>query len=101
MINVSTDYFYLFVINLIPNPHTQVIFNGSIKNSFTLSFDTQTTDRQFIRTGAEYNLDIGASVKTNCLKYLIAAHQTAARSGFANETINYQFLIMLMLVKVL
>ena len=39
------------------------MFNDSIKNSFTLSFDSWTTDRKIVNTGLEYQVDIGSSVQ--------------------------------------
>ena len=64
------------------------MFNESIKNSFTLSFDSWTTDRKIANTGSEYQVDIGSAANINSPKYLIVAHQTAARSGAANKTTN-------------
>ena len=64
------------------------MFNDSIKNSFTLSFDSWTTDRKIVNTGFEYQVDIGSSANINSPKYLIVAHQTAARSGASNKANN-------------
>ena len=64
-----------------------MFFYGAIKNSFTLSFDSWTTDKKFVRT-SEKQVDIGSAVKGNTPTYLIAARQTAARSGVANKTIH-------------
>ena len=87
-INVTFDNLNLIVPNFIPSPVTQVLVNEYIKNSFSLSFDSWTTDRRDISRGSKYQLDIRSSVKVNSQKHLIAAHQTAARSGFANKAIN-------------
>ena len=57
------------------------------KKNFTLSFDNRTTERRVISTGSEYQLVIGSSLYVSSPEYLIAAHQTAARSGFANKAI--------------
>ena len=38
-INVTINSLYLFVPTFIPDVETQLMFNDSIKNSFTLSFD--------------------------------------------------------------
>ena len=58
-----------------------------MKTIFTLSFDSWTIDREIVRT-SEYQLDMGSSAKVNSPKYLIAAHQTAARSAVAKKTIS-------------
>ena len=63
-----------------------MFFNDSIEKSFTPSFDSWTTDEK-TRT-SEYRLDIRSAVKINSPKVLIAAHQTAARSGVANKAID-------------
>ena len=86
--NVTFDNVHLHVPTFIPSPDKQVIFKESIKNRFTLSFDSWKTDRRVINTGSEHQLDIGSKVKVNSPKYLIATHQTVARSAFANKTIN-------------
>ena len=78
IINVLFDNLYLFVPNSIPSPDTQVLFNQPIKNSFTPSFDSWTTDRKVVNTGKEYQLDIASSVKVNSPRYLIPFHQNAA-----------------------
>ena len=62
------------------------MFNDSIKNTFTLKFDSWTTDRKTVDRGGEYQLDIGSSSNINCPKCLLAAHQAKARSGPANKT---------------
>ena len=59
------------------------MYNESIKNSFTLTFDSWTTDRETVDTGREYQLDIGSSSDINSQKYLIAVHQKQTRSGTA------------------
>ena len=40
------------------------MFNDSIKNSFTLSFDSWVTDRKIVNNGNEFQIDIG-----KCSKY--------------------------------
>ena len=70
-INVTINSLYLFVPTYIPSPETQLMFNDSIKNSFSLSFDSWTTDRKIVNTGLEYQLDIGSSANINSPKYLI------------------------------
>ena len=80
-INVAINSLYLFVPTFIPDPEIQILFNDSIKNSFTLSLDSWTTNRKIVSMGLEYQIDFGSSANNNSPKYLILAHQTAARSG--------------------
>ena len=87
-INIEINSLYLFVPTFIPSAETQVMFNDSIKNSFNISFDSWTTDRKIVNTDLEYQLDIGSSANINSPKYLIVAHQTAARSGASNKANN-------------
>ena len=70
------------------------MFNQSIKNSFTLSFDFWYTDRNVIDTGMEYQIDIESARNVNSLKYSLVTLQTAARIGVPNKR---QFCINLML----
>ena len=60
--------------------------NECIKNSFTLSFDSWTTDREVVNLGLEYQLVVGSFVKVTRPKCIIATHQTEARSGTENKT---------------
>ena len=100
--NISFGNLHLSVPTSIPNPETQVFLNESIKNSCTVSFDSWSTDKKVVRT-SDYQFGIGSSVKFNSHNYLIAAHQTAARSGVANQAtkLMYQFSIVLMLKNIL
>ena len=61
------------------------MFNESIKNSFSLSFDSRTTDRKTVNTDVEFQLDLGSASNINSRKYCIAAHETGARAGPANK----------------
>ena len=62
----------------IPDPETQRLFNASMKNSFTLTFDSWERDRKTINTALDYQLDIGSSSTINTSNYLSAAHKTEA-----------------------
>ena len=62
--------------------------NDFIKNCFTLSFDSWSTDSKTVDTQLEYQNDIGSAQNINGPKYLIAVHQTAARIGVPDKTIN-------------
>ena len=85
---VTINSLYLFVPTFIPDAQTQVMFNDSIKNSFSLSFDSWTTDRKIVNTGLGYQEDIGSSANINSPKYLIVPHQTAVRAGASNKANN-------------
>ena len=61
------------------------MFNNSIKNSFTSSFDSWTTDKTIVDTENEFQVDIGSAAFINIPKFLIVAHQTEARAGIANK----------------
>ena len=87
LIIVSFDNIHLFVPYFVPSPDTQMFPNESEKNSFRLSFDSWTTDIKVVRT-SEYQRNIGSAIKANSPKNLIAAHQTAARSGVAKKANN-------------
>ena len=51
LFKITFDSLYLFVPSFIPDAETQVMFNDSIKNSFTLSFDSWVTDRKIVNNG--------------------------------------------------
>ena len=70
---------------ILPDSTTQVIFIVSIRNSFTISFDSWTADKKFVNKGLEFLVDIGSAHKTNSPKFLIAAHQTLARIGTSKK----------------
>ena len=87
-INVTINSLYLFVPILTPNSETQVLLNESIKNNYTLTFDSWYTERKIVTDGGEFQVDIASSQSTNSPKYLIAAHQTEDRIGTANKANN-------------
>ena len=87
-INVTINSLYLFVPTLTPNTETQVLFNESIKNNYTLTFDSWYTERKIVTDGGEFQVDIASSQSTNSPKYLIAARQTEHRVGTANKANN-------------
>ena len=57
------------------------MFNNSIKNNFSLKFDSWTSERKVVNTQLEYQVDIGSAQNINSPKYLIIAHQTAIRAA--------------------
>ena len=87
-INVTINSLYMFVPILTPNSETQVFFNESIKNNYTLTFDSWYTERKIVTDVGEFQVDIASSQSTNSPKYLIAAHQTEDRIGTAHKANN-------------
>ena len=87
-INVTLNSLYLFVPIRTSNSETQVMFNESIKNISTITFDSWFTERKIVTDGGEFQVDIASSQNTNSPKYLIAAHQTEARTVTANKQNN-------------
>ena len=86
-INVTISSLYLYVPQLIPSTSTQVIINESIRNNYTITFDSWYTTRKFSNDGRELQVDIGSAQNINSPKYLIAASQTNARTT-PNKAIN-------------
>ena len=85
-IKVNFNKVFLFVPIFIPDAQTQTMFNDSIRDSFTLSFDHSTSDRETVDTQLECQVDIGSAQNINSPKYLIAVHQTADRIEVPNKT---------------
>ena len=87
-IKVNFDKLFLYVPIFIPDAQTEIRFNDSIENSFTLLFDSWSTDRKTLDTQLEYQVDIGSAQNINSPKYLIVAHQTAVRIGTPTKANN-------------
>ena len=66
-------------------------FNDSVENSFTLSFDSWSTDRKTVYTQLENQVVIGSAQNINSPEYLITVYQTAARVGVLKEQILSHF----------
>ena len=79
-INVTINSLYLFVPKLIQSTTTQVMFNESIMNNYTITFDSWYTERKISNDGRELQVDIGSAQHINSPKYLISAFQTNART---------------------
>ena len=79
-INVTINSLYLYVPQLIPSTSTQVMFNESIMNNYTITFDSWYTERKISNDGRELQVDIGSAQNINSPKYLISAFQTNART---------------------
>ena len=86
---VNFNKLFLYVLILIPDAQTQIMFNDSNENSFTLSFDSCSRDRKTVDTLLEYQVDIGSAQNINSPKYLLVAHQTAVTIGVPNKTNNF------------
>ena len=87
-IKVNFNKLFLFVTKFFPDAQTQTMFNDSIKDSLTLSFDHWTSDRKTVDTQLEYQVGIGSAQNINSPKYLIAVHQTADIIGVPNKANN-------------
>ena len=77
-INVTINSLYLYVPKLIPSTTTQVMFNESIMNNYTITFDSWYTERKISNSGRELQVDISSAQHINSPKYLISAFQTNA-----------------------
>ena len=56
------------------------MFNKTVLNNYTITFDSWYTERKFSNDGRELQVDKGSAQKTNIPKYLIGAFQTNART---------------------
>ena len=79
-INVTINSLYLYIPQFIPSTTTQLMFNESIMNNYTISFDSWYTERKISNDGRELQIDIGSAQGVNSPKYLIAAFQTNVRT---------------------
>ena len=80
-VNVTINSISLFVPQIIPSPETQNVFNEAISKTFSLSYESWTTDREPVDTAREFQIDISSASNINSPLYLIAAHQkTKTRS---------------------
>ena len=83
-VNVTINSISLFIPQITPSPETQVIFNEAISQTFTLSYESWTTDRKPVDTAREFQVDISSASNINSPLYLIAAHQKTQRTDPAN-----------------
>ena len=77
-ITVTINSLYLFVPILIPSTETQLMFNESIQNNYRIFFDDWYTERRVVLDMIT-QVDIGSAQAVNSPKFLITAHQTAAK----------------------
>ena len=73
------DKLFFYVPIFIPEAQKQIMFNDSLKNSFILPSDSFSPDRKTVDTHLEYQVDIGSALNFNSPKYLIVAHEKAAK----------------------
>ena len=85
---VTINSISLFIPQIIPSPETQVNFIQAFSGTFTLSFESWTTDRKLVDTGKEFQIDISSASNITSPLYSIAAHQKTQRPDPADETIN-------------
>ena len=83
-VNVSNNSISLFIPQMIPSPEIQVYFNEAISKTFSLSFESWTTDRKPVDTARDFQIDISSASNINSPLYLIAAHQKTQRPDPAN-----------------
>ena len=87
-VNVTINSINLFIPQIIPSPESQVYFNEAISKTFTLSYESWTTDRKPVNTAREFQIDISSASNINSPLYLIAAHQKTQRPDPANPANN-------------
>ena len=87
-INITINSFYHYIPVLIPATHTQVMFNESSMNIYTITFDSWYIERKNSHDGGELQVDIGSAQHVNSPKYLITAFQTTDRIGVPNKANN-------------
>ena len=87
-VNVTINSIRLFIPQIKPSPETQVIFNEAISQTFTLSYESWTTDRKPVDTAREIQVDMSSASNINSPLYLIAAHQKTQRPDPANPANN-------------
>ena len=87
-VNVTINSISLFIPQIIPSLETQVYFNEAISKTFTISFESWTTDRKPVDPANEFQVDISSASNINSPLYLIAAHQKTQRPDPADATSN-------------
>ena len=88
-INVTINNLYLCVPILKPDTQTQVRFNESLMNNYTITFDSWYTERKISNDGRELQVDIGKPQPINSHKYLIGDFPTQNRTGVPNKANNF------------
>ena len=78
-INVIFKNLYFFVPVFLPNTDAQVMFNESIKNNYTIIYDSGIQNAKYQTNSNELQVDIGSAQHFNSAKYLNGSFQTADR----------------------
>ena len=61
--NVTINSISLFIPQKLPSPETQGYLNEDISKTFTLSYESWTTDRKPIDTSKQFQIDISSASK--------------------------------------
>ena len=72
----------------------QIFFNGAVTKTFTLSYESWTTDRKPIDTAREFQIHISSASNINSPLHLLAGHQKTPGPGpaaTANNLSNNRF----------
>ena len=85
-VNVTNTSISLFIPQIIPSPETQVIFNEAISKTFTLSYESWTTERKLVNAAKEFQIDISSASNINSPLCLLAAHQLTQRVDPDDDT---------------
>ena len=64
----------------------------SIKNKYTISFDSWCTKREIVKDRLEFQVDIGSAQNIDSLKYLVITHQSADIINAQNKANNLAIL---------
>ena len=79
-INVTINGLYLYVPIIFPNSETQVLFNESIRNNYTITFNSWYTERKISNDGRELQVAIASAKNNNSPKYLLGVFQINERT---------------------
>ena len=74
-VNVTINCVNFYISTIILSPKSQKTINKAVTKCYTLPFESWTTDRRPVNTGAKIQLDVGSSSTINAPLYLIATHQ--------------------------
>ena len=86
---VTINSISLYIPSLIPNTETQVFFIEAFTKSFTLSYETWTTDSKPVDTAKEFQIDISSASNIYSPLYLIAAYEQTQRDNPARPPNQY------------
>ena len=64
-VNVTINNISLFIPQLIFSPETQVYFNEAISKTFSLFYESWTTDRKLVNAAKEFQIDISSASNIN------------------------------------